>query len=401
MVFKKAVLAICIFSACLFLSWTPVQAQNDDKPVCAAGNPSQPRCHARVKVDKDGKPQKNSTPAAYTPAQILGAYSLSGQASVNTTVAIVAAFDHPTILNDLNTYSRQFGLAEMTSCPVSQGSITTPCFEKIDQRGGNSYPAANSGWGLEIALDVEMVHAVCQNCNILLVEADGPNYGDLFAAIDQAVGMGARIISNSYGSGEWDGEQGWDYHLNIPGVAMTFSSGDGGYGATYPAASPFVTAVGGTTLTLSGNNYIGESAWKGAGSGCSLFEFANIWQTSLPNWNKTGCGNRRAIADVSAVADPNTGAAVFYTDPVYGQTGWYKVGGTSLASPIIAGIYALAGDVTSGVQANSLPYLRTNYLQDITSGNNGRCKNNLVMCMAGNGYDGPTGLGTPRSALAF
>jgi subtilase family serine protease len=393
----------------LFVGQLPgsVRAQSSDnealghKPVCAMGNPNQPRCHARVKIDKAGKPQKNSTPAAYTPAQLLGAYNLTGRASQNTTIAIVSAYDHPTILGDLNTYSQEFNLPIMSNCPVSQGTAVSPCFQKIDQRGGVDFPAANSGWGLEIALDVQIVHAICQNCNILLVEADGPNYGDLFAAIDQAVSKGAKIISNSYGSGEWDGEQGWDHHLNVPGVAMIFSSGDGGYGATYPAASPYVTAVGGTTLTLSGNNYVSESAWGGAGSGCSAYELANVWQSNLTNWNKTGCGNRRAVADVSAVADPNTGVAIFYTDPVYGQTGWFKVGGTSLAAPLIAGVYALAGDISSNVPANSLPYLRTNFLQDITSGNNGRCKNNIVMCSASNGYDGPTGLGTPRSSAAF
>jgi subtilase family serine protease len=317
-----------------------------------------------------------------------------------TTVAVVVAYDHPTILSDLNTYSATYGLPPMADCPVAQGTPSAPCFQKVDQRGGTAYPTQSAGWALETAMDVEIVHALCRNCNLLLVEADTSSYVDLMGAIDRAVALGARVVSNSWGSIEFASEADlFDVHLNVPGVAMTFSSGDGGYGVSVPAASRRVTAVGGTTLTLSGTAYVGETAWAGAGSGCSAYEPKPTWQKDV------GCP-RRAIADVSAAADPATGAAVYSTVPYYGATGWLQVGGTSLASPLVAATYALSGNTGSTASpANSLPYALGRYkssLRDVTSGSNGACPPSLrYLCAARAGYDGPTGLGTPLGARAF
>jgi subtilase family serine protease len=365
-------------------------------PVCPPGNPDIPRCHARVKVDRGGKVNATTSPTGLSPAQLLNAYSLSGTVTSPQTIAIVDAYDHPNIYSDLTTYSNTFGLPVLGNCAVSGGTASSPCFQKVDQRGGTSYPAVNSGWALEIALDVEAAHAICQNCNILLVEADSNSYTDLMAAVDRARLMGAKYISNSYGSGEFSIETTYDSHFNFPGTAFTFSSGDSGYGSSYPAASRYVTAVGGTTLNMSGTTYLSETVWSGSGSGCSLYESKPSWQTD------TKCA-RRTIADVSAVADPNTGASVYDSVAYSGQTGWFQVGGTSLSAPVIAGVYALAHDLGSS-QANSLPYLRANYgvnLRDITSGRNGRCRKSPYLCTASTGYDGPTGLGTPLTPLAF
>lgn len=375
------------------------KAPAENIPVCPPGPDSKvTRCHARVIVNDRGKPNTTSTPAAYGPAQFLGAYNLTtGIASATRTIAVVDAYDNPNALSDLNFYSNQFGIPKMTNCPISSGTSSSPCFQKVDQDGGTSYPSVNSGWALESSLDVQIAHAICQNCNLLLVEANSNSYSDLMTAVDRAVAMGANVVSNSYGSSEFLGENTFDSHFNVPGVAFTFSAGDSGYGTSYPAASRYVTSVGGTSLYLGSNNtYSSESVWSGTGSGCSKYEAKPTWQ------HDTGCTNR-TLNDVSADADPATGAAVYDSTPYSGQTGWFKVGGTSLSSPLIAAVYALSGN-TSG-QANSLPYGVVNYttnLHDVTSGKNGNCKRNATyLCTATSGYDGPTGLGTPNGTSAF
>ena len=201
------------------------------------------------------------------------------------------------------------------------------------------------------------------------------------------------MISNSYGGREFPQELSFDPHFNHPGIAITFSSGDSGYGPEYPASSRFVTAVGGTTLNLKNNNYIDENAWRGTGSGCSKYENKPTWQDDKK------CSNR-TVADVSADADPQTGAAVYNSLAFRGQKGWFKVGGTSLASPIIASIYALAGGVKPNIFGNSLPYKPNANLRDVIGGNNGSCKTSYL-CKATKGYDGPTGLGSPNGLNGF
>jgi len=363
-------------------------------PVCSSSRPDEPKCHARVVVDGKGSPQTAITPAGYGPAQLRGAYNLSGTtASTSPIIAIVDAYDHPNIKADLDKYSSSFGIPTLPNCSGSIQNSAVPCFQKLSQRGTTAYPSANAGWALEIAMDVEVAHATCQNCKILLVEADSSSYTNLMTAVDQAVTQGGKFISNSYGSSEFSGETSYDSHFNKPGVVFTFSSGDNGYGATYPAASPYVTAVGGTTLTVTNNTYGGETAWNGAGSGCSAYEPKPIWQTD------TGC-SKRTIADVAAVADPTTGAAVYDSVRYQGKSGWFKVGGTSLSSPLIAGVYALANNLNNSTYGNSLPYANAAALHDITSGTNGSC-GGIYLCTALSGYDGPTGLGTPNGNGAF
>lgn len=365
-------------------------------PIPGAGQEA--RCHARVVSDKQGAPQTKIVPAGYGPAQLQGAYSLTGLTS-NKTIAIVDAYDQPYVKSDLDKYDSTFGLPSFPTCA---NASSTACFLKVNQNAqvGN-YPTFNAGWGLEISLDVQVAHAICPGCKIILVEANSNSLGDLLTAEDSAIVLGANVVSNSWGASEFSTESSYDAHFNRPGVAITFSTGDNGFGVQYPAASQYVTAVGGTTLTVSQTNqYVSESAWSGAGSGCSKYEQKPSWQTD------SGCANR-TVADVSAVANPSTGAAIYdscYTAGRRGSCsgGWFQVGGTSLASPIIAGIYALAGDVTSAVPANSLPYTRLNYgfnLHDVSSGSNGNC--GTYLCTSGLNYDGPTGLGSPLGITAF
>jgi hypothetical protein len=358
-------------------------------------NPDTAACDVRVVTDVNNNAKNFVAPSGYGPAQLRTGYGLSGLASSTkpTIIAIVDAYNDANIKNDLDVYSAQFGIPTLPNCPGAINSSSAACFKKTDQNGGTFYPIGNSGWDLEIALDVEAAHAVCQNCSVLLVEARSNSFNDLLTAEDRAATLGANVISNSWGGGEFSGETSYDSHFNKPGVAITFSSGDSGYGVEYPAASRYVTAVGGTSLTMNGLAYGGESAWSGAGSGCSLYEGKPVWQTD------SGCA-KRTVADVSADADPNTGAAVYDSVRYQGVSGWFQVGGTSLASPIIAATYALSGN-TAGA-ANSLPYGLGNptNLHDVTSGTNGLCGGSYL-CTAKAGFDGPTGLGTPKGTGAF
>jgi len=264
----------------------------------------------------------------------------------------------------------------------------------VNQTGGSTYPRKDAGWSLEIALDVETVHAICPNCKILLVEATTTSFANLIAAEDYAAAH-AQIVSNSWGGSEFSSEttSAYDGHFDHPGIPITFSSGDNGYGVEYPAASRFVNAVGGTTLTLNANNTRKtETVWNGAGSGCSAYEPKPTWQTD------SGCV-RRTVADISADADPNTGAAVYDSVRYQGRSGWFQVGGTSLASPLIAAVYALAGNGANTIDG-SYPYSHKSGVFDVTSGSNGSCGGSYL-CTGKVGYDGPSGLGTPMGTTAF
>jgi subtilase family serine protease len=297
----------------------------------------------------------------------------------------VDAYDDPNAEADLGVYRSQFGLP---ACTTANG-----CFRKVDQRGGTTYPRSNGGWAQEISLDVDMVSAICPNCHILLVEADSNAFANLSAAVDEAATLGANAISNSYGGNEYSSETSDQSHYNHPGKAVTVSSGDNGYGVEFPAASQYVTAVGGTHLTRSsGGRGWTETVWSGAGSGCSAYISKPSWQTD------SGC-SKRTVADVSADADPNTGVAVYDSLRYQGRSGWLVFGGTSVASPIIASVYALAGNEGS-INYGSYPYSHTGSLFDVTSGSNGNCGGSYL-CTAKVGYDGPTGIGTPNGTGGF
>ncbi len=367
------------------------------------------RCFARVLNDPHGNPSATTVPSGYGPAQFHGAYSLpntyASTAPALQTIAIVDAYDDPTILNDLSTYDKTFGITELPPCSASSPSA---CFLKVNQNGvAGSYPSKNSGWAVEISLDVETAHQICQNCKIVLVEANSATGSSLNAAEDAAVALGATEISNSWGTNsEYSGEVSENSHFNHPGVAITVASGDSGYGAFgYPAASPNVIDVGGTTLGVTKQSngtyaWASETTWSGSGSGCSTYFSAQPWQTLVPDWPATGCHSARGVADVAADANPNTGAAVYDTTKYQGLHGWYTVGGTSLASPLIAAVYALAGDAATQSYPASLPYSNSASLHDVTSGaSTGSC--GTIMCNAAVGYDGPTGMGTPNGLGGF
>ncbi|MDT4938459.1 MAG: hypothetical protein QOG80_2130 [Pseudonocardiales bacterium] len=349
-------------------------------------------CNLSVRADSHARPLAAAAPTGYGPADLRSAYALPA-GGAGQTVAIVDAYDDKTAEADVNAYRAHYGLP---ACTTANG-----CFAKVNQNGVHgSYPANNVGWALEVSLDLDMVSAVCPSCHILLVEATNNNNTSLYAAVDTAVRLGATVVSNSYGGAESASDTASNVHFNHPGVAITVSSGDSGYGVEYPAASPYVTAVGGTTLTHASNaRGWAESVWSGAGSGCSARESKQSWQTDA------GCV-RRTVADVSAVADPNTGVAVYDSNcptlnQLFGQCfkGWGTVGGTSVGAPIIAGTYALAGNAASLTYASSL-YPNRSALNDVVAGSNGSCGGSYL-CTGTAGYDGPTGNGTPNGTTGF
>jgi subtilase family serine protease len=290
------------------------------------------------------------------PADLQSAYSLPSQNSGGT-VAIVDAYDDPVAETDLAVYRAAFGLPPCTSL--------SGCFRKVNQQGGSQpYPAIDTGWDTEISLDLDMVSAACPNCKILLVEANSASFDDLGAAVDTAASMGATAISNSYYGTEWPGETAEDAHYNHPGTAITVSAGDQ-VSTFYPAASPYVTSVGGTALSGSSGSW-SEAPWGNGGRGCSLYEPKPKYQAGL------GCGSARSTVDVSAVADPKTGVAMY--DSTSG--GWLVAGGTSVGAPLVAAAYALSGNV----QSPAYSYAHPAAFHDVAPA----------------GYDAATGLGSPN-----
>jgi len=350
--------------------------------VCPSAAPGAARCHSLVRVNDSAQPLASSGPSGFGPADLRAAYSITSNGSSAQTIAIVDAYDDPNAESDLAVYRSQFGLA---ACTTANG-----CFRKVDQDGGTNYPRGDMGWAEEISLDLDMASAICPNCRILLVEARTNAFTNLAAAVDRAAALGATVISNSYGGSEFSSETSYEGHYNHPGIAITVSTGDNGYGVEFPAASRYVTAVGGTSLKKSGSSY-SETAWDGAGSGCSAYIAKPSWQTDA------GC-TKRTVADVAAVADPNTGVAVYDTYRLH-PGGWLVFGGTSVSAPLIGAVYALAGN-TAGLTYGSYAYAHTSSLNDVVSGNNGKCGGSYL-CTAVSGFDGPTGLGTPKGTGAF
>jgi subtilase family serine protease len=354
--------------------------------VCATAKAGSAACLAirsdQVTASGTASPMATSVPAgAKTPSDIQSAYKLGSPVFTGKTVAIVDAYNAPTAESDLGVYRSKFGLP---ACTTANG-----CFKKVSQTGSASrLPRTDGGWAQEISLDLDMVSAACPSCHILLVEASTPSFANLGAAVNYAASQHVAAISNSYGGSDSSASSAY----NHPGIAITASTGDNGYGIESPASYGTVVAVGGTSLNGSQSAGWSESAWSGAGSGCSTLNAKPSWQTAA-----TQC-NGKANADVSAVADPNTGVAVYDSYAYQGYSGWMQFGGTSASSPIIASVYAQAS--WTGNYPAQYTWGQTSGLNDVTSGSNGTCST-PVWCNAGTGWDGPTGLGTPSGFGSF
>ncbi len=340
------------------------------------------RCHAQIVASEAGALVVMATPSGLSPADLRAAYKVTSNGSPATVIAIVDAFHYKTANADLKTYRKQFGLP---ACTKANG-----CFKQVDQNGGTHFPQTNVGWNQEAALDLDMASAMCPGCKIILVEATTNSFANLATAVNTAATLaGVHVISNSYGGGE-TGSTTYEPSYDHPGIAVTVSSGDSGFGVQFPASSPHVIAVGGTSLKKATNaRGWTETAWSGAGSGCSAVYAKPGWQLDA------GCV-RRTVADVSAVADPATGVAV-YAPISSSASAWLVFGGTSVAAPLIGGIYGVNGGV---VNYASDPYAHTSALFDVVGGSNGSCGGSYL-CTAVAGFDGPTGLGTPNGVSAF
>lgn len=332
------------------------------------------RCQAWLRTDIDG-PIRPNTPGGYAPSDLQTAYGLTTDSQSKgdgETVAIVDAYDDPNVESDLSVYRSQYGLP---ACTTSNG-----CFAK------RAYTTQTSaGWAGEESVDVDMVSAICPKCKIVLVEAASASVADLSSAEKYATTQ-ADYISNSWSGNE--GSQTYDADYVACG-AVVAATGDMGHNSTaqWPATLPNVVGVGGTALTSISPRV--ETAWSRAGSGCSKVYAKPSYQSAL----NTGC-SMRAESDISADADPHTGVAIYDT---FGQRGWRVFGGTSVATPIIASVFALAGNASTD-PATTL-YSHTTNLNDVISGSDGSC--GAPLCVAGKGWDGPTGLGTPNGVGAF
>ena len=368
--------------------------------------------------------------SGYYPGDLQSAYSLASAAAnfgpgpSAPTVAIVDAYDDPNAASDLAAYRASLsgatdpntGIVDATIPPLCSSTVTTGCvtFTKLNQSGGTSYPRGNSGWGEEISLDLDMISALCPACNIDLVEASSASFSNLSQAESEAESLHPAAITNSYGGSEFSSESSYNsIYSYSSGTAVTVASGDSGYGVEFPAASPGVTAVGGTSLTYSGTGsglvWGAQTVWSGAGAGCSAYETMPSWQADQGVYSLSSDCNGRQVADVSAVADPSTGVAVYDT---YSEPGWMVFGGTSVSAQLIGAMYALAAG--NGVLQPSPSSLypdsagsstgATTGLVSVTAGSDGSCGDYL--CEAGtgelsSGYNGPAGLGTPDGVTAF
>jgi len=411
---------------------------HQDFDVCNSAQPGEASCVAieRAFYSRGSRISNDLRPSAaaprvlpgYNASQIRTAYGITETGTANSVIAIVDAYSYPTALADLNAYRANYGsdTTALTACTISNSSPVFPttttgrgCFAQVSQLGRtNNLPRSNTGWNQEAALDIEMATAICPNCSILLVAANSASFADLNTAVGAAKNFSnVKAISNSYGGADF-AESGLGRTDNYQiaarmGIAVTASSGDTGYGVSAPASFTNVIGVGGTTLNLkSDNTRLAESVWytsttarngrvtiSGTGSGCSTLNLIPLAQSSTPT--TTTCAGK-AISDISAVADPATGVGVIYNN------GSYVFGGTSVASPIIASMFAASAFAPSGTTyANSLLWrasVRSNYYDVVVGKNLASCPTNNKLCSAfgvGGGWDGPTGFGTPNGTVVF
>jgi hypothetical protein len=362
---------------------------------CPATSGANATCTGLTRTDltRTASPASTAPPAGFSPSNIRQAYGLPfATGGTGQTVAVVGAYDYAHAEADLNAYRSGYGIA---ACTTANG-----CFQKVNVMASGDTMPPSAGWDVADAQAMDMISAVCPNCHILLVQAETTGIADAYglgAAEDKAVSLGAKFIVNPWARSEISNEtSSYDAYFNHPGVVMTASGGDGGFSGTvsYPAASPYVVAVGGTTLTADSSSSRGydESAWTGTQSGCSAYEAAKpAWQTD------TACAGR-SVNDVAAVADP--GESIVYYDSDYNTAGWGNGGGTSYAAAIIAAAFALAGPPAPGSNPAAYLYTHPSALWDMTTGSTGTCQL-TVLCDAGAGWDGPTGVGTPHAIAAF
>jgi subtilase family serine protease len=340
----------------------------------------------------------NPPSSAFVPSQIRHAYGFDQVTNqgAGQIIGIVDAYDDANAEADLAAFSKKFGLPV---CSTSNG-----CFLKVYE--STRKPAANANWSVETSLDIQWAHAIAPQAKIVLVESSTNNLSDLIAAVDVAVKHGASAVSMSWTSSEVSSERDLDNHFVASGVTFLAASGDTGSGVAYPAASPDVVAVGGTSLVLDARgNYSSETAWSGSGGGQSAYEFEPIVQAQFPIPDDSR--GTRGIPDVSYNANPGTGYAIYDSVGINGASGWFQVGGTSAAVPQWAALVAIANSMrvaqrkahltsTNGALYSVAKSGMNANFHSVTAGTNGVCGQ---LCEALAGYDYVTGLGTPQAAV--
>lgn len=418
--------AIALVAALMLVAGSPVPASaTPSRRVCAAAAPGEAACTAirLLPTPAESGPQAVRAGVTYpepfagflTPEALHAAYTLPAESSSSTlqTVAVIDAFDDPTAEADLGVYDAEFHLP---ACTTANG-----CFRKVDQEGKTSpLPRKEGEWASETSIDVQMAHAICQSCRVLLVEANNEAFPNLGAAVNAAAAAGATEISNSYAGPEepsfastFTGYN--SAYYNHPGILIAAATGDCGYldegcesppgAANFPADSPDVLAVGGTTLSEEGGVW-SATVWHESGGGCSQIFAAPAWQSAVAGFSDTDCGAQRSTADVAAIGNPQTGVDVYDSTPEYagGPTGWGVWGGTSVASPIVASEFGLAGGADGASYPASTLYAHdggAGALYDVVSGSNGSCASGDTSCRAAVGFDGPSGVGSPLGLGAF
>jgi subtilase family serine protease len=341
------------------------------------------RCFAHVRTDVDPGVGPADAPAGLTPTDLQSAYDIPTSIVGHPTIALIDAYGDTALESDLATYRAKFDLPE---CSTANG-----CLKIVNTDGNPSplppAPPSDDDWTVETSLDVDMASAACPSCNLVVIQATDDQGNGLELAQATAAGMGAAVISNSWGGPEKQGVSltGVEPYFDQP-VAVFVAAGDDGYddggqGPDYPGTSSHTIAVGGTHLEKASNaRGWTETAWSSGGSACSLSIPKPSYQIA------TNC-SFKATTDIAAVGDPMTGMASYNSN----DGGWTIVGGTSAATPLVAAMFAATGN--GGETSGAFIAQNADKLNDVTSGNNGDCGN--VLCTAGNGWDGPTGYGTP------
>ena len=398
MIFGRGVLLLAFLSQCLLAQgpdtdeFGPLPGKKPDREwtVSERLRKGHARPPAHIHNDATSVYAFGLTPAkashAYGFDAVTGSLQGAGQ-----TIALVGAYDHPAIEADLGVFSARFGLP---ACTTANG-----CFQKVYASGVK--PVTDAGWALEAALDVEWAHAIAPKAKILLVESSSSRFSDLLLAVDLAVQRGASVVSMSWGSSEFSFERYFDSHFNVRNVTFVAASGDNGTGAEYPVSAANVVAVGGTKLNLTDalGSYGSETAWKGSGGGVSVYEPKPSFQAGFQSKTKRG------VPDVAYDADPSTGFAVYDSESLQNQSGWFQVGGTSAGAPQWAALFAIANSMRAAVRKAPVSLIDFDLYKtaagdyaasfhDVTAGTNGICGLN---CTANPIYDFVTGLGSPRA----
>jgi kumamolisin len=361
-------------------------------PESAGKNPC--GSHTHLRVVEAGEASQASASQFNTPDMLRSVYSLPSYGGSGA-IAIVDAFYYPTAVQDFNNFSAQFGLPlETSNHPLAGGNKV---FQVVYATGKQPFSGGNyiGGWNLEEALDIEWAHAIAPNAKIYLVEAATDSLTDMMNAVQVASRLpGVREVSMSWGSSETAIEVAWyDRNFSVNGVVYLAAGGDSSDTVEYPATSSNVISCGGTTIhrDFSGN-FIGETGWAFTGCGLSRFEPRPSYQNSIA----AIVGQKRGVNDMAFDADPSTGVYVYDSTPFWGESGWWVVGGTSVATPCLAGVINLAAALGNGFAGSTAAeqtriygnMKNSNAFRDITSGVDGVDKSAV-------GWDFITGVGSP------